>query len=43
VLGMCNWVYRWYNPNGELSAQEIAEIFTRLVLEGLSVAPDDTA
>lgn len=43
VLGMCNWVYRWYNPHGALSAQEIAEIFTKLVLEGLIVVPDDTA
>jgi AcrR family transcriptional regulator len=42
VLGMCNWVYRWYNPNGALSAQEIADIFTKLVLEGLTVAQDDT-
>ena len=35
ILGMCNWVYRWYNPKGALSAEEIADIFTRLVLEGL--------
>jgi AcrR family transcriptional regulator len=35
ILGMCNWVYRWYNPQGALSAEEIADIFTRLVLEGL--------
>lgn len=42
VLGMCNWVYRWYNPNGALSAQEIAEIFTKLVLEGLTVGSDKT-
>ncbi len=35
ILGMCNWVYRWYNPDGKLSAEEIAAIFTRLVLEGL--------
>jgi hypothetical protein len=41
ILGMCNWLYRWYNPNGILSAQEIAEIFTKLVLGGLTVASDD--
>jgi AcrR family transcriptional regulator len=41
ILGMSNWVYRWYNPNGTLSAQEIAEIFTKLVLEGLIIASDD--
>jgi AcrR family transcriptional regulator len=35
ILGMCNWVYRWYNPHGTLSAEEIADIFTTLVLEGL--------
>jgi AcrR family transcriptional regulator len=43
ILGMCNWLYRWYNPNGTLSAQEIAEVFTKLILEGLTVASDDTA
>lgn len=38
ILGMCNWVYRWYNPRGVLSAEEIAEMFTKLVLEGLTKA-----
>jgi AcrR family transcriptional regulator len=36
ILGMCNWVYRWYNPQGTLSAEDIADIFTKLVLEGLA-------
>jgi AcrR family transcriptional regulator len=36
ILGMCNWIYRWYNPQGTLSAEEIAGIFTTLVLEGLT-------
>jgi AcrR family transcriptional regulator len=36
ILGMCNWVYRWYNPHGTLSAEEIAAVFTKLVLEGLT-------
>jgi TetR/AcrR family transcriptional regulator, cholesterol catabolism regulator len=36
ILGMCNWVYRWYNPEGKRSAEEIAAIFTTLVLDGLS-------
>ncbi len=35
ILGMCNWVYRWYNPHGTLSAEEIAQTFTALALEGL--------
>jgi len=36
ILGMCNWVYRWYNPEGKRSAEEIAAIFTTIVLDGLS-------
>lgn len=35
ILGMCNWIYRWYNPHGALPATDIADIFTKLVLEGL--------
>ena len=36
ILGMCNWVYRWYNPEGKQSAEAIAAIFTTLILDGLS-------
>jgi AcrR family transcriptional regulator len=36
ILGMCNWIYRWYNPHGALPAEDIAAIFTKLVLEGLT-------
>lgn len=36
ILGMCNWVYRWYNPEGTFSAEAIADIFTKLALEGLT-------
>jgi AcrR family transcriptional regulator len=36
ILGMCNWAYRWYNPHGTLSAEEIAQVFTKLVLNGLT-------
>lgn len=36
ILGMCNWVYRWYNPHGTLSAEKVADIFTALILEGLT-------
>jgi AcrR family transcriptional regulator len=36
ILGMCNWVYRWYNPEGTFSAEAIAMIFTKLALEGLA-------
>lgn len=36
ILGMCNWVYRWYDPEGKLSAETIAATFSQIVLDGLS-------
>lgn len=39
ILGMCNWLYEWYSPNGALKPREIAEMFTTLVLNGLAQAP----
>lgn len=36
ILGMCNWLYQWYSPEGRLSPQEISVIFTELVVSGLT-------
>lgn len=35
VLGMVNWMTRWYRPGGRLRAEEIATYFTELILQGL--------
>jgi AcrR family transcriptional regulator len=35
ILGMCNWVYRWYRPDLGFTIRQIASVFTRLILEGL--------
>jgi TetR/AcrR family transcriptional regulator, cholesterol catabolism regulator len=35
ILGACNWVYRWYKSSGELSAEEVANLFSNLFLQGL--------
>jgi AcrR family transcriptional regulator len=35
LLGMLNWLYKWYNPQGRLRVQEVAEQFTLLALSGL--------
>ena len=35
IFGMNLWMYTWYNPSGRLSGEEIAEIFAKLVVEGL--------
>jgi TetR/AcrR family transcriptional regulator, cholesterol catabolism regulator len=39
LLGMLNWLYKWYDPQGRLSVQQVAEQFTALALAGLSTAP----
>ncbi len=40
LLGMVNWMTRWYRPEGRLTASQIAERFTDLFLFGL-LAPTD--
>ena len=39
ILGMLNWLYKWYDPQGRLSVQQVAEQFTTLALAGLAVPP----
>lgn len=36
LLGMLNWLYKWYNPEGRLGVQEVAGQFTALALAGLA-------
>jgi TetR/AcrR family transcriptional regulator, cholesterol catabolism regulator len=35
VLAMANWGYTWFQPDGRLTAEEVAEIFAAIVLSGL--------
>src|SRR5262245_44773656 len=35
VLSAVNWMPQWYNPSGPLSAEEVADRFSTLILEGL--------
>jgi len=35
LLGMINWIYQWYKPEGELQAHNLVPQFTTLVLEGI--------
>lgn len=35
ILGMLNYTYLWINPDGTLSAEQIADIFVDLLLQGL--------
>src|ERR1700733_7143336 len=35
LLGMINWIYQWYKPEGELQAQNLIPQFTDLIFGGL--------
>lgn len=35
ILGAVNWPYRWYNPRGPLSSQQIAEQIAAVLIDGL--------
>ena len=35
ILGMCNWLARWYDPNKKTSIDEIIRTFSDLVSHGL--------
>lgn len=36
ILGMTNWIYHWYRPDGERSADEVAGAFGDLAVAGLA-------
>ena len=35
LLGMVNWLYKWYNPRGPWGAEEISSAFLAMVEDGL--------
>ena len=43
LLGMLNWAYKWYDPQGRLGIGEVAGQFTSLALAGLAAAPPHAA
>jgi AcrR family transcriptional regulator len=38
LLGMVNWLYKWYDPRGRLGVREIAAQFSAMALGGLTAA-----
>jgi len=43
ILGMCNWLSRWFDPSKGTSIDEIIETYFTLASNGLSVVPPDVA
>jgi AcrR family transcriptional regulator len=35
LLGMLNWIYQWYKPEGDLQAQNLIPQFTELIFGGI--------
>lgn len=35
ILGVTNYSYNWFNPNGDASPEELAEIFSKMILHGI--------
>lgn len=40
ISGMCNWPSNWYTPEGKMTADEIAEVFIDLILNGCRRVPE---
>ena len=40
ILGMCNWLSRWFDPNKEISIEEIIETYFGFAFEGLAYRDD---
>ena len=35
ILGLCNWVARWYVPNQSLTVPELIDMYNKIILRGL--------
>ena len=43
ILGMCNWLSRWFDPSKGISIDEIIETYFTLASKGLSKVPPNIA
>jgi len=34
LLGMINWIYQWYKPEGELRGEQLVRQFTEIIFAG---------
>jgi AcrR family transcriptional regulator len=40
LLGMCNWIYSWYDPKGPMPSERLGEMIFETVIKGLSGVGD---
>lgn len=36
ILGVTNWSYQWFNPAGEISAEDLSGIYSDVILNGIT-------
>lgn len=36
LFGMCNWIYSWYDPKGDVRSEELSEIIYVIFMEGVT-------
>jgi len=36
LLGMCNWIYSWYNPQGAINSEQLSQVIFENFTKGLS-------
>lgn len=39
MLGMCNWISRWYNPKKRIGVRELIDSYSSLILSGIEREP----
>jgi AcrR family transcriptional regulator len=42
MIGMCNYLFRWYRPEGRLSPEQIADELIEMVMQGVAARRDDS-
>jgi hypothetical protein len=43
LLSICNWFTQWYRPDGPMTPDEIADVFTSLSFDGLRTRGESNA
>ena len=38
ILGMVAWVYRWFRPDGPLNRDQLIDVFSEMIIDGVRKA-----
>lgn len=36
LFGMCNWIYSWYDPKGDVNPEELSELICAIFIKGVN-------